>query len=166
MKLFKKGKITDERIVNIQNKIYKEIYLIAAIICMISIFVKRYLYGAKPELAFTEFFVLFISGVYYVMRTASLGIYSDEVEIHDRTSKIPMSVKNIIIGLVSGVVIALFFGIRSALLYGNDTNRLWYFTLVFFTSLIIYCPLFAGFIAIFHAAAKRASDKITQKHQN
>ncbi|KNF07109.1 putative membrane protein [Gottschalkia purinilytica] len=161
MRLFNKEKrSTDERIVNVLNKIYKEAYYLVMIMCLISIGVKYYLHGSNIKSIILELLIIFISGIYCGIRKVCLGIYIDEVEIHDRTSKISMSVKNIIIGLVSGIVISVFFGVRNSVLYGNDTNRIWYFILVFFASFMMYCPFFVLIISVPHIISRKLSKKI------
>lgn len=167
MKLFVKGKaLKDERIVNTENKLYKEAYIVAMVICFASIIVKTYLYGFNTSTIGTELLILIVSGFYYSVRTVKLGLYSDEIEMHDRTSRIPMSLKNIIIGIVSGALIALFFGIRSAVLYGNDSNRIWYFIITFIASISIYVPFYTVIIVLSDAAARRASKKASEKNQD
>lgn len=167
MRLFNlKKKTMDERIENTKNRIYKEVYVLIMVICFISIGVKDYLYGANTKYVITEILVIFLSVLYYAIRTVWLGIYADEIEVHDRTSKLPVNTINIIIGLVAGVVIAIFFGIRSSVLYGNSSNRLWYFIIVFFASIMMYCPFLIAFIAIGDSAARKASKKITKKHED
>ncbi|MGN7403579.1 DUF6773 family protein [Cytobacillus praedii] len=162
--LSKRQKIADERIINMQNKIYKEIYMIVMVLCLISVAMKYYLYGIDVKLVTTELVILFASGIYYTVRAASLGIFSDEVELHDRNSKVPMSSKNVYIGLGLGVFIGLFFGIRSAIIYGNGLfNSLVYFFIVFIASLMIYLPfflvLFAGSFSVAAKASKKASEQ-------
>jgi hypothetical protein len=155
----------DERVESVKNKTYKEAYSMALIICFFSIIVKFYLYGVNTDLVFTEFLIIIVTTFYYSIRTVWLGIYSDEVEIHDRTSKLSMDVKSILFGLGSGVAIAVFFGIRSAVLYGNEGNMLKYFILVFFASLMIYCPIFVLTLFL-HKAANKISKDIVQKNQD
>ncbi|WP_102272671.1 DUF6773 family protein [Cytobacillus massiliigabonensis] len=162
--LWKRQKIADERMINMQNEIYKEIYTIVMVLCLISVAIKYYMYGIDIKLVTTELIILFVSGIYYIVRAASKGIFSDEVELHDRNSKVPMSSKNVYIGLGLGVIIGLFFGIRSALLYGNGfLNSLFYFVIVFFASLMIYLPLFlvlfAGSFSVAAKASKKASEQ-------
>lgn len=167
MNLFNfKKKTVDERIENTKNKIYKEVYIFIMAICFVSIGVKYYLYGTTTNQVTTELLVIFLSALYYGIRTVWLGIYMDEIEVHDRTSKLPLGTKNIIIALVVGVAIAIFFGIRSSILYGDSSNRLWYFIIVFLASIMIYCPFLIAVIGIRDNAARRVSKKITQKHED
>ncbi|KOP79654.1 DUF6773 family protein [Cytobacillus solani] len=162
--LSKRQKIADERMINMQNKIYKEIYTIVMILCLISIVTKYYLYGIDAKIVTTELIILFVSGIYYTVRAASIGIFSDEVELHDRNSKVPMSSKNVYIGLGLGVIIGLFFGIRSAIVYGSGLlNSIFYFVIVFFATLMIYLPLFLVLFAGGFSVAKKASIKATEK---
>jgi len=162
-----KKKTVDERIDNIKNKIYKESYSFIMAICVISMGVKYYVYGTssiKPVI--TELLIIFLSSLYYGIRAVWLGIYLDEIEIKDRISKTSVGKKNLIIGLVAGIAIALFWGIRSSILYGNSSNRLWYFIVVFLASIMIYCPFFLVIIAVGDIAARKASKKITRKHED
>jgi uncharacterized membrane protein len=162
-----KKKTVDERIENTKNKIYKESYILIMGICFISIGAKYYVYGTTEiKHVITELSAIFLSSLYYTIKAVWLGIYLDEIEVKDRTSKTSVRKKNLILGLVSGVVIALFFGIRSSILYGNSSNRLWYFISVFVVSIIIYCPFFIVFIALTDNVARKASKKRTQKHEN
>lgn len=163
----KKKKTVDERIENTKNKIYKESYAFIIGICLISMGIKYYVYGnTSIEHVITEILVILLSALYYGVRSVWLGIYMDEIEVQDRTNKTSVGKKNLIIGLVSGIVIALFMGIRSSILYGNSSDRLWYFILVFVVSIMIYCPFFLAFIAIMDTAARKASKKINQKREN
>lgn len=166
--LNKKGKVTDERIIIAQNKIYREIYTVIMVICLLSIVIKLYLYDTTSiKLIITECIILFLSSGYYMARSASLGIFSDEVEIHDRTSKTPMSSKNIYIGLSIGVLIGLFFGVRSAFLYGDGyLNSIFTFAIVLCASLMIYVPFFLLIISVPFLAAKKASLKAAEKDLN
>jgi len=88
------------------------------------------------------------------------------MEAHDRRSKISMSKINILIGIGTGIAIAIFFGIRSSILYGSDTNRLEYFTMVFFASLIIYCLFSLPSIYMVDSIAKRINKTVSQQEKD
>lgn len=161
---FKRNKIMDERVVNIQNKIYREIYVLISAICMLSAAIKFYLYGVGKGIAYTEIIILVASTIYYFTRSASLGIFSDEVEIHDRNHKTPMSSKNVYLALALGVCASLFFGVRSALVYGEGfLNSLYYFGIVFVAAFAIYLPIFIIIFVIPFILAKKASLKASEK---
>ncbi len=157
-------KVVDERITNAQNRIYREIYFIISAICLISIFTKFFLYEISVKLVITELIVILVSSIYYMVRAASLGIFSDEIEIHDRNSRTPMSSKKIYFCLGIGVVAGLIFGVRSAIIYGDGyLNSIYTFAIVFFASLVIYLPFFLVIIVVPYFAAKRASQKVSEK---
>ena len=88
MNLFKRTKkTTDERIENVGNKIYREMYHVIMAICLVSFVVKMYKYGAGIEEAVLELVILIGGGVYFLARSIFLGVFWDEVEMHDRISK-------------------------------------------------------------------------------
>ncbi|GED16222.1 DUF6773 family protein [Aneurinibacillus migulanus] len=161
MKLFSlKRTPMDERIVHTRNMLYKEAYIIAMLLCFVSLVAKYIIYGPNIGVVATELIILMLSALYYGMRSVFLGLYSDEVEVHDRTSKLSMSKKNVIWGLGFGIAIAAFLGIRSAVVYGDGgVQSLWYFIIVLFASLMMYVPFFVGIMAIGHTLANKASKK-------
>ena len=165
MKWFQKRKrFVDERILNMQNQIYREIYLLVMGICLLSVIAKQYIFDLDIKQALTELIILLITGVYYLVRAASSGIFSDEVEIHDRNSKVPMNSKNVYFGLGFGLLISLFFGIRSAIVYGDGyLQSILYFVTVTFVSLMIYIPFLIIFFAGSFSAAKEVSKKAAEK---
>lgn len=161
MSMFKRTKkMKDERIENISNKIYKEMSYLVMAICLISLFFKVDKHGlgtgAFVEESILELAILIIGGVYFLARSIFLGIYWDEVEMHDRSSKTPMSKKTIYrsVGLAS--FIAIVMGINSALSYADSSSQgVWYFVLVLCVSLIIYLPaLLFLFVGVYLLAQK------------
>ncbi|HET7578025.1 MAG TPA: DUF6773 family protein [Bacillales bacterium] len=153
-------KSVDERIEHANNKLFKEVYFLVVAICLISVVVKYIMDGFEAANVTTEWSILVLTGLYYGIRSAKLGLYSDEVEVHDRNSKLPMTAKNAVIGLGLGLFIALFIGIRNAALYADGGMQFtWYFLLVFFVCLVIYIPLFVVVMLLMHTSAYRASKK-------
>lgn len=142
--IFKKNhKVMDERIDNIRNKIYKEVHYLVMLICLVSIGIKGYNNGFEANHYILELVLLFAGGVYFLIRSMYLGIFNDEVEIHDRHSKYSMSTKTAFYSIGLAFAMALFMGINSAISYATNTGQgVWYFVLVLFTSLMIYVPLF------------------------
>ncbi|MRX74387.1 hypothetical protein GJU40_19900 [Bacillus lacus] len=155
-----KSKIVDERVYQAQNKIYREIYILIMVITLASIVYKYFTIGVQVNVIATELIILLSQAVYYLYRSARMGIYSAEVEMHDNNSKMPAVKKNLLGGTLTGIGISLFFGFHSALSYADTTSQaLSYFFLVFFISLIIYIPFFIAFLMIPHLSAKRLSEK-------
>ncbi len=154
LKLPKKG--YDERVENVRNKIYKEIFRIISIICLVSLFLKIFIFDVGTVGVMLELLILFVSGFYYLARSIFLGLYWDEVELHDRNSKIPMSNKTIFSSIGGSLVIAILMGINSAVSYADSTSQgLWYFILVLLVSIMIYLPiLFLLFGGIYFLAKK------------
>jgi hypothetical protein len=159
--IFKRSKrITDERMENVRNKIYKEMYYVIAAICFISILFNMYKYGLGNqtliEESLIEFLILIVGGLYYLARSIYLGVFWDEIEMHDRTSKTPMSKKNIYNSIGLALIIAVAMGINSALSYADSsTQGVWYFVSVLFVSILIYLPLFLVlFVGVYYIAKK------------
>lgn len=160
-----KRKHVDERVKNLQNKIYKEIYVLVIIVCLISILIKFITMGMSLQNVITEWFIILSVSVYYYVRTAYLGILTDEIEIHDSNSKVKFGTKNIIYGVSIGLVMAIMFGFNSAFNYAVSTQQaIEYFFVVFLVSLFIYAPFFAGFLGLTYAAAKKKSDQVVRKN--
>ncbi|MDV2884750.1 DUF6773 family protein [Alkalihalophilus pseudofirmus] len=157
-------KPADERVTTIQNKIYREIYYLVMLITLASVVFKFITIGTSLNVVLTEVLILLGASTYYLIRSTSLGIYSEEVEIHDTNSKITRNKKNFYWGLAIGLALALSFATNSAVNYAEGTQQaIHYFVLVFFVSLFIYAPFFIMFTVITHNAAKKRSDQVNQK---
>lgn len=155
----KSEKVIDERIEHVKNKIYRELYLLVSIICLISIVVKHFTHGIGFSFIWTELAILFAGGVYYLIRSVSLGIYADEVEIHDRNSTMSISKKTLFISITLGLGMALLFGVNSAIKYGSGGNEVKYFISVFVVSLLIYVPINLVLFYFPHLLAKIKSER-------
>ena len=161
MNIFKRSKKkVDERIENVRNQIYKEIYLIITIICLVSLILKVFLFDVGAKGVALELLILFVGGVYYLARSIFMGVYWDEVELHDRNSKIPMSNKTIFTSVGLGLLIAIIMGINSAVNYADSTSEsLWYFVLVSLVSIAIYLPVFLLLFGGIYIVAKKIAMK-------
>lgn len=157
-------KMVDERVYNTQNKIYREIYILTLIIVIVSIGVKFYRFGVSMESVATEMVILICASLYYGFRSSQLGVFSDEVELHDASSKFSYSTKQLIIGSGLGLVIALFMGINSAYQYADSSSQaIEYFFVVFIVSLIIYVPLYLLLLFAAYKSALNKSQKVNSK---
>ncbi|ENH95845.1 membrane-fusion protein [Gracilibacillus halophilus YIM-C55.5] len=162
--LFRKYNIKDEHIIHSENKIYREMYYLVLLICYVSIIMKAYLHGFQIEQVYTELTILFSLGIYFAYRSARLGIFSGKVELHNQKSKFTMERKQILIGLIIGLLLAASIAIRSAILYSDGGgNTIYVFIIVFIGSIMIYVPFFLMFILISYNIMKRKSDKVIAK---
>ncbi|WP_019241040.1 MULTISPECIES: DUF6773 family protein [Bacillus] len=160
MNLFKMNNVTDERIENVRNKIYKELFYVVIAICFVSIITKTYKFGIGNVDAILECTILFIGAIYYLARSVYLGVYSDEVEMHDRTHKTSMSKKSLYISIGSAIVISLIMGINSAISFADNSSQGYeYFTIVTLVSIMIYLPIFLLLFCGIHLVAKKISMK-------
>ncbi|MGW6381915.1 DUF6773 family protein [Peribacillus butanolivorans] len=164
MKVFKK--ITDERIENVRNKIYKEMYHVIMAICLVSALFKLYKYGAGSGELYLEFVILVAGGLYYLARSIFLGVFWDEVEMHDRTSKTPMSRKTILGSVIFALIIAIFMGVNSAVSYADGSSQgLWYFVMVWCVSVMIYLPILLLFFGGIYLLAKKIGMKNSEDNK-
>lgn len=165
MKLFEK-KIKDERIENIQNKFFKDAYLLAVVISIVSMGVKTYVFSYDLRQFLPELAVIIIPSLYYGIRIVLSGVYWAESEMKASNSKLPLTLKNFLYGIAIGVVISLFFGVRSAVVYGSEGSRIYYFLLVFLASLTIYTPVFVMIIVLPDLIGKRMALKLDRYNDN
>ena len=163
MGLFKR-KMVDERVQNMQNKIFREMYYMISIFCVISLIGKTIIYGFGSGRTTTEMVILIACGVYYSIRGMYSGILSEEVEIHDANSKFRFSTKTLVIGILCGVLIALAMAFNSAINYADsNAQALEYFFVVFLISLLIYAPFLTVFLFISYQSAVKKSKQINDK---
>ncbi|MGE6610949.1 DUF6773 family protein [Peribacillus sp. NPDC076916] len=167
MDFFKRTKkITDERVEHVRNKIYKEMYHVILAICLVSALFKLYKYGAGSGELYLEFVILVAGGLYYLARSIFLGVFWDEVEMHDRTSKTPMSRKTILGSVIFALIIAIIMGVNSAVSYADGSSQgVWYFVLVSFVSVMIYLPILLLFFGGIYLLAKKVGMKNSEDNK-
>ncbi|WP_260287110.1 DUF6773 family protein [Peribacillus aracenensis] len=167
MDLFKRTKkVTDERVEHVRNKIYKEMYHVILAICLVSALFKLYKYGAGSGELYLEVVILVAGGLYYLARSIFLGVFWDEVEMHDRTSKTPMSRKTILGSVIFALIIAIFMGVNSAVSYAEGSSQgVWYFVLVSFVSVMIYLPILLLFFGGIYLLAKKIGMKNSEDNK-
>lgn len=167
MKLFlQKSKTLDERIAHTKNKIYKEAYGLTMLLCIVFAVINYQIYRYNMIL-FSMIIIIVIPSLYIYIKSIIIGLYSDEVEVHDRNSKTQISLKKMISGIIIGLFMGLFFGIRSSLLYAHNTKQhIVFFIIVFLISTAIYIPFFLAFIMLPHFTGQFLSKKISLKNEN
>lgn len=162
-----KQKIKDERVESLYNKIYREAYVIGVVLAVISIVAKYFYYGLNFEHVLFEFAFISLTSIFFLVRSIYLGIYSDAIELHDKdkTISLPMNIKQMILAIIIGVAISLFFGLRSAFLYGSGGKQVEYFFLVFGASFLIYIPFLLVLILGIGYFAKKKSEEVSRKEE-
>ncbi|WP_347551317.1 DUF6773 family protein [Pseudalkalibacillus hwajinpoensis] len=159
-----KKKHKDERVTNLQNMIYRELYVLIVIICALSVVYKQFLVEGPAQHLWTEIIILIVSSGYYLVRSSMLGIFSDEVEMHDRSSKISFNMRNFLISLLVGVGLALTLAIVNSQKYAEGPQETTYFFFVIlFGCLMIYIPVLFGIMVLPYAIAKYKSDKVNER---
>lgn len=162
--LFTRKKVVDERVVNMQNKIYREINYLVLIICILSIAIKFSTKGFDPDYVQTECAILLAIGLYYTYRSAKLGLFSSEIEMHDANSKYNYNTTTIFWGIALGVLIAILMGVNSAYNYADSTQQaINYFFVVFGVTLLMYAPVFIIIALLSVKSMKKASDNVNKK---
>ncbi|MGA9287908.1 MAG: DUF6773 family protein [Anaerobacillus sp.] len=159
-----KKKQKDERVANLQNKIYREMYVLIVIICALSVLYKQFLVEGGTQHLWTEIIIFIVSSGYYLVRSTMLGILSDEVEMHDQSSKMSFNKRNFLISLFLGVGFSLILAIRNSLKYGEGTQETLYFFLsILFGCLMIYIPVLFAIMVLPFSVAKYKSDKVNER---
>ncbi|SDI48500.1 DUF6773 family protein [Natribacillus halophilus] len=160
----KSGK--DERIIQMQNKIYRELYWVVVFICFLSMAIKISVFGWGGVTIVTEFAIVLACGIYYLIRSSYLGLFSDEVETYNEKSKFSTDTKLVFFIGIAGVALALYMGINSAVQYAEGTAQSWaYFGSVFLVSIVMYLGFFTFLIGIPYLLAKSNSKRIANKNE-
>jgi len=167
MKLFlKKSKIPDERIAHTKNKIYNEAYYLMVLLCLVFSSINYQIYRYNMIL-FSGIIIVTIPSLYIYIKSIIIGLYSDEVEVHDRNNKMSISYKSMILGIIFGLFMSLFFGVRSSLLYAHNMKQhIVYFIIVFLACLAMYVPFFLTLIMTPHFIGQFISKKINSKNKD
>lgn len=164
MKFFKRKKTEDEWLVQTKNQIFAEIYFIVVLIAVISFIVKYFFLHQSFQNVVTELVLLLAIGVYYGFRSVQLGVHAAEIELKERKRKHASLKYNLVIALAVGFVIALAFGLHSAIRYAEGMAQMaTYFVVTFFASLVIYMPISILFIVWFNEMIERKSKRIAEE---
>ena len=150
----KTNKIKDERIVQLNNKIQSEAFILIIAILALSIFIKAYMLDMGVREYLTEMIVMIVSIVYLSIRGAMVGYSSMDNLYFGKKFKV-ISV------LLLAVLITVFNGIRNYTMYGEkytgilDVHFLAVIGVTFISSLIFVTLILGAVYSIEKIGQKR-----------
>ena len=150
----KTNKIKDERIVQLNNKIQSEAFILIIAILALSIFIKAYMLDMGVREYLTEMIVMIVSIVYLSIRGAMVGYSSMDNLYSGKKFKV-------ISALLLAVLITVFNGIRNYTMYGEkytgilDVHFLAVIGVTFISSLIFVTLILGAVYSIEKIGQKR-----------
>lgn len=150
----KTNKIKDERIVQLNNKIQSEAFILIIAILALSIFIKAYMLDMGVREYLTEMIVMIVSIVYLSIRGAMVGYSSMDNLYFGEKFKV-------ISALLLAVLITVFNGIRNYTMYGEkytgilDVHFLAVIGVTFISSLIFVTLILGAVYSIEKIGQKR-----------
>lgn len=148
------NKIKDERIVQLNNKIQSEAFILIIAILALSIFIKAYMLDMGVREYLTEMIVMIVSIVYLSIRGAMVGYSSMDNLYFGKNFKV-------ISALLLAVLITVFNGIRNYTMYGEkytgilDVHFLAVIGVTFISSLIFVTLILGAVYSIEKIGQKR-----------
>lgn len=150
----KTNKIKDERIIQLNNKIQNEAFILVIAILALSIFIKAYMLDMGVQEYLTEMIVMIVSIVYLSIRGAMVGYSSMDNLYFGKKFKV-------ISTLLLAVLITIFNGIRNYTMYGEkytgilDVHFLAVIGITFISSLIFVTLILGAVYSIEKIGQKR-----------
>ena len=150
----KTNKIKDERIIQLNNKIQSEAFILVIAILALSIFIKAYMLDMGVQEYLTEMIVMIVSIVYLSIRGAMVGYSSMDNLYFGKKFKV-------ISTLLLAVLITIFNGIRNYTMYGEkytgilDVHFLAVIGITFISSLIFVTLILGALYSIEKIGQKR-----------
>ena len=150
----KTNKIKDERIIQLNNKIQSEAFILVIAILALSIFIKAYMLDMGVREYLTEMIVMIVSIVYLSIRGAMVGYSSMDNLYFGKKFKV-------ISTLLLAVLITIFNGIRNYTMYGEkytgilDVHFLAVIGISFISSLIFVTLILGAVYSIEKIGQKR-----------
>lgn len=150
----KTNKIKDERIIQLNNKIQSEAFILVIAILALSIFIKAYMLDIGVREYLTEMIVMIVSIVYLSIRGAMVGYSSMDNLYFGKKFKV-------ISTLLLAVLITIFNGIRNYTMYGEkytgilDVHFLAVIGITFISSLIFVTLILGAVYSIEKIGQKR-----------
>ena len=150
----KTNRIKDERIIQLNNKIQSEAFILVIAILALSIFIKAYMLDMGVQEYLTEMIVMIVSIVYLSIRSAMVGYSSMDNLYFGKKFKV-------ISTLLLAVLITIFNGIRNYTMYGEkytgilDVHFLAVIGITFISSLIFVTLILGAVYSIEKIGQKR-----------
>lgn len=150
----KTNKIKDEHIIQLNNKIQNETFILIIAILALSIFIKAYMLDMGVQEFLTEMIVMIVSIVYLSIRGAMVGYSSLDNLYFGKKFKV-ISI------LLLAILITIFNGIRNYIMYGEnytgilDVHFLAVMGITFISSLIFVTLILGAVYSIEKIGQKR-----------
>ena len=160
----KTNKIKDERIIQLNNKIQSEAFILVIAILALSIFIKAYMLDMGVREYLTEMIVMIVSIVYLSIRGAMVGYSSMDNLYFGKKFKV-------ISTLLLAVLITIFNGIRNYTMYGEkytgilDVHFLAVIGVTFISSLIFVTLILGAVYSIEKIGQKRLEKQINNDEE-
>lgn len=150
----KTNKIKDERIIQLNNKIQSEAFILIIAILALSIFIKAYMLDMGVQEFLTEMIVMIVSIAYLSIKGAMVGYSSLDNLYFGKKFKV-ISI------LLLAILITIFNGIRNYTMYGEnytgilDVHFLAVIGITFISSLIFVTLILGAVYSIEKIGQKR-----------
>ncbi|MBS5115070.1 MAG: hypothetical protein KHY88_05150 [Erysipelotrichaceae bacterium] len=150
----KTNKIKDEHIIQLNNKIQSETFILIIAILALSIFIKAYMLDMGVQEFLTEMIVMIVSIMYLSIRGAMVGYSSLDNLYFGKKFKV-ISI------LLLAILITIFNGIRNYIMYGEnytgilDVHFLAVMGITFISSLIFVTLILGAVYSIEKIGQKR-----------
>ncbi len=153
------NKMKDERIIQLNNKIQSEAFILTIMILALSIFIKSYIFDMGIREYLIELIIMIVSIAYLSIRGATVGYSSMDTIYFGKKFKI-------IAILLLAILITIFNGIRNYTFYGknydgiSDIHFLSVIGVTFISSLIFVSFLLGAVYSIERIGQKRLEKQL------
>ena len=158
------NKMKDERIVQLNNKIQSEAFILTIMILALSIFIKSYIFDMGIREYLIELIIMIVSIAYLSIRGAMVGYSSMNTIYFGKKFKI-------IAILLLAILITIFNGIRNYTFYGknydgiSDIHFLSVIGVTFISSLIFVSFLLGAVYSIERVGQKRLEKQLDNNEE-
>lgn len=158
-------KIKDERVLQLNNKIQKEAYILVLILAIASICIKSHVMGMPFAQYVTELTIIILSTLYIAVRSMLLGYNF----MNDSKSSIILTISAI---LVISLAISIINGVKNYSLYGNkytsilDGHFIAVLVVTFIFSTVFMSLTFALLYGLNKSGQQRLEKKLNEEDEN